>query len=434
VPDERQGAELSVLIIVASSLVRRPAESVRSSLSAFFSSQSPQGLRETTVLLPAGTPIDASQFGSIVAFPDTIGLERNREIWWPLRLSEFRQIVVLGTAHAADFEEIVLACFLRGASKLYLNLKGDVRSMGQWEAQMRPEYGMPAAVRIELLGDEYQRNYLRFMHRRLASDLINHDFLYPTPISRSPERSIYTELRLAVDLAQLTPDLHVEDYGASFSILQGPDGAITYSPDFYRSISNYVTAIDGIETVLDMGCGSGFLACYLAASGKYRNVLGVDSSPQRIDGARLHAELIGSRARFEVMSMSKLDLPDRSVDLVVTSFALEQSGPHLGDALQELRRVAKKLLVLFEPTTQFFPTLMSMWHTRNRGWASDYNNALLQIAGPYAARPNLLSHYFNGGTVFVVDLETQTHPALRFPHLFRPGAEGWPGGIEYIKG
>src|SRR5262249_9035692 len=161
----------------------------------------------------------------------------------------------------------------------------------------------------------------------------------------SPERSLYGTPRLAVDLAQQTADLQHEQHGESFSVLMCRDGSLVHSADFYRAMANFVGAIDGMERVLDVGCGSGFLACHLAASGRYRDVLGVDSSPQRVDGARLFATLNGNPARFEAMSMGDLKLPDRSVDLTVTSFALEQTGEHLERCLNEIRRVTRKLIV-----------------------------------------------------------------------------------------
>jgi SAM-dependent methyltransferase len=210
------------------------------------------------------------------------------------------------------------------------------------------------------------------------------------------------------------------------------DGSLVHSSDFYRAMANFVGAIDGIDSVLDVGCGSGFLASHLAASGRYRDVMGVDSSPQRVDGARLYAALNGVAARFEARSMSELKLPDRSVDLTVTSFALEQTGAHLARCLAEIRRVTRKMIVLFEPTTEFSPTLASLWHTPRSGWATTYQTTLADWGVAYATRPNLLYHYFNPGTVFVIDLEHREHPALRHPQLFRPAWQAWPGGVAFV--
>jgi ubiquinone/menaquinone biosynthesis C-methylase UbiE len=189
-------------------------------------------------------------------------------------------------------------------------------------------------------------------------------------------------------------------------------------------------AVPNVETVLDVGCGSGFAACYLAASGRYRQVLGVDSSPTRVASATLHAQIAGSAAEFRQSGMTELALPDKSVDLVMTSFALEQTGEFLGDAFAELRRVARKTIVLFEPSTQFFQTLAGMWHLPTAGWATNYYEVLTSAGVAFAVRPNLFNHYYNPGTVFVIDVETDQHPVKRFPQLFAAGTEDWPGGVR----
>lgn len=133
------------------------------------------------------------------------------------------------------------------------------------------------------------------------------------------------------------------------------------------------------------------------------------------------------------MSVSRLDLPDKSFDPVMTSFALEQSGEHLADIFGELRRVARKRIVLFEPTTQFFPTLPSVWNLPRFGWANRYYETLTGEGLPFAVRPNLLNHYHNPGTVFVIDLEGDRHPALRFPQLFPANLLEWPGGVDWSR-
>lgn len=68
--------------------------------------------------------------------------------------------------------------------------------------------------------------------------------------------------------------------------------------------------------VLDVGCGSGFLALLLAGAG--HDVLGVDLVPEMIEEARACADELGLLARFEVMDAEAPQLPDASVDVLVT--------------------------------------------------------------------------------------------------------------------
>ncbi|HVB01118.1 MAG TPA: class I SAM-dependent methyltransferase, partial [Acidimicrobiales bacterium] len=82
----------------------------------------------------------------------------------------------------------------------------------------------------------------------------------------------------------------------------------------------------GIDCV-DLGCGGGRLALLLAKSGA--NVIGVDVSDAMIKRMELQAksEGIGTLTGM-VVPIQNLSLPDESVDLVITNYALH----HLLDA------------------------------------------------------------------------------------------------------
>jgi SAM-dependent methyltransferase len=381
------------------------------------------------LLFPASIPLDLSRFVANHAYGGEIGLEKNSELWQSYRQTEFSEIVILGVEPLVDREEIVLACFLNARVKVHVDGRGQVRDLAPWQAQMRPDF-RPREVRMRRLGEAAQDDYLRRVHKWLSDEMVAAGYQRPKPAPRDPDVSGYTAPRLAADLSQQTLDLQRENHGASFSTLMYLDGTLVHSSDFYRAMANYIMGIEGIESVLDVGCGSGFLCNFLAASERYRSVRGVDSSPHRIAGARLHAALTGSTATFDVTTMTRIDAPDASVDLVVTCFALEQSGSHLPRAIAELRRVARKMLVLFEPSTQFFATLPSLWNVPQRGWADGYLETLTALGRPFAMRPNLLSQYYNPGTVFVVDLESDGDLRQRLPALFRPAPEAWPGGVS----
>jgi len=394
----------------------------------YFANQLGADAPPAALLFPGSIPLDLSRFATKQAYAGEIGLEKNSDLWQAHRDTKFSEIVILGVEPFVDREEIVLACFLNAGVKVHIDGRGTARDLVRWQEQVRPDL-RPREVRVQRLAEEVQAGYMRRVHKWLADEIVAADYLRPLTAPRDPDVSGYTAPRLAVDLAQQTAELQQENHGASFSTLVYLDRTLVHSSDFYRAMANFLMAIDGVESILDVGCGSGFLAGYLKASGRYRQVRGVDSSPHRIEGARLHAKLTGSTASFDVMSMTKLDIPDASVDLVVTCFALEQSGAHLSRAIGELRRVARRALVLFEPTTQFFPTLPSLWNLRKRGWADTYHEVLTTLGRPFAVRPNLLCHYYNPGAVFVIDLENDSHPVRRFPQLFRPEPEAWPGGV-----
>lgn len=67
--------------------------------------------------------------------------------------------------------------------------------------------------------------------------------------------------------------------------------------------------------VLDVGCGTGFLALRFAELG--HTVTGIDLSPRMIDQARRKAAQAGQRIDFRVCDAAALDFPDETYDLAV---------------------------------------------------------------------------------------------------------------------
>jgi ubiquinone/menaquinone biosynthesis C-methylase UbiE len=366
----------------------------------------------------------------------SLGIERSPDIFAELRQNSFSRVIVLGSESINDFEEIVLTCFLTSREKLYLSSTGaiaDIRT--QWEPTIRPDFG-PREVRAQRLNEEDARRYVWYFHKWLESEISASEYGPPQPIAdRRPDVLIYGQPRLAQDLAQQTPDLDQEvriaDFRSSFSTFLMSDRTLVRSADYYRSMANFIVAVPGIESVLDVGCGSGLLACHLAGSGRFSKLMGVDAAAPRVSGAKYHARLSGiDAAQFHQMSMDRLEFDDGSFDAVVSSYALEQSGESLGRAIAELRRVARKFLVLFETTSEYFSTFASQWHIPKNGWANRYFSALSEVGVSYAVRPALFSHYFNTGSVFVVDLRSDRNPVVSLPHLFRPDPRDWPGGAR----
>jgi ubiquinone/menaquinone biosynthesis methyltransferase len=94
----------------------------------------------------------------------------------------------------------------------------------------------------------------------------------------------------------------------------------------------------GAETrALDLACGTGDLACALAARGAH--VVGIDASARMIDAAkqRVHG---ASSPEFVIGDMTALDVADASIDLVTAGYAL-RNVPDYRLALREIARVLR---------------------------------------------------------------------------------------------
>ena len=68
--------------------------------------------------------------------------------------------------------------------------------------------------------------------------------------------------------------------------------------------------------VLDIGTGTGFFACLLAAEG--HETTGIDLTPDMIEHAEHMADVLGQVVRFQLMDAEEPDFPDESFDVVLS--------------------------------------------------------------------------------------------------------------------
>jgi SAM-dependent methyltransferase len=110
-------------------------------------------------------------------------------------------------------------------------------------------------------------------------------------------------------------------------------------PPTHALLGNLPAQADGL--ILDFACGAGSPAFEAARRNPGARVLGVDRADKLIDTARAlaAAHAIGN-ARFEVMSLDALTLPDKSVDAAISQFGFLQEGDVAASA-KELARVLK---------------------------------------------------------------------------------------------
>ena len=89
---------------------------------------------------------------------------------------------------------------------------------------------------------------------------------------------------------------------------------------------------------LEVGCGSGALSSEILARCQPRSVVGLDQSEDFVRTAE--NKVVDDRARFFVGDAQNIDLPDESMDYVVSALVLNFI-PDKNRALTEMRRVAK---------------------------------------------------------------------------------------------
>ena len=107
------------------------------------------------------------------------------------------------------------------------------------------------------------------------------------------------------------------------------------------------------QSVLDAGCGEGFVTSYLARQNPALRLTGVDLNKEAIAYAQDH---FGDLAHFRTGSLYKLPFSDNAFDLIVCSEVLE----HLDDtdrALSELKRVARRHVLITVPREPYFKWL-----------------------------------------------------------------------------
>jgi ubiquinone/menaquinone biosynthesis C-methylase UbiE len=133
----------------------------------------------------------------------------------------------------------------------------------------------------------------------------------------------------------------------------------------YRKISSVIQAAaidipyEGI--VIDLCCGTGYVARSLLSTQKVRDIIGIDLSRGQLSLLKQAAEQdVDMRGRLPVVQSDTLQLPlaDGGVDMVIGNSFLHHL-PDVGAALTEIRRVIKpggQFVVLHEPslTATFF--------------------------------------------------------------------------------
>lgn len=132
-------------------------------------------------------------------------------------------------------------------------------------------------------------------------------------------------------------------------------------PDYYNAYTDEQAALlethfPDCESLLDAGCGE--LTNTALLFGKLKGVpglFGFDLSWSRVHVGLDHFRSVvdsdcARRTQVFVGEMSGIPLPDNSIDVVMTSHALEPNHGREAELLGELLRISRRGLLLFEPS------------------------------------------------------------------------------------
>jgi ubiquinone/menaquinone biosynthesis C-methylase UbiE len=150
----------------------------------------------------------------------------------------------------------------------------------------------------------------------------------------------------------------------------------------YRQIVTLAGVRPG-DSVLDVGCSSGYLARKLAAAGPDGHVTGVDPSQAAVTWARRHAQ---RTMTFTVGAAQDLDFPDASFDVVTSTLAIHHIPARKREAaFHEMYRVTRpggRLLAAdFDPSRLPLPLHPGARRTRHAAAAVGPLEELAASAG-----------------------------------------------------
>lgn len=128
---------------------------------------------------------------------------------------------------------------------------------------------------------------------------------------------------------------------------------------------------NNLTTLLDAGCGEGFISDFIYNNTKIKNITGIDICSNSINYAKKQNEMI----KYECKNLYKLDYINNSFDVVISLEVLEHlEKPEI--VLKELIRISKKKLIISVPNEPFFSlgNLLSFKNVKTLGNPIDHVN------------------------------------------------------------
>lgn len=136
------------------------------------------------------------------------------------------------------------------------------------------------------------------------------------------------------------------------------DGSVLQHP-WYVTVARLLPDLSG-KRVLEIGCGRGDFAIWLAGKYEGAEVTGVDFSEAAIATAEKRAVASGSSARFKVEDAERLSFADGSFDYVVSCECMEHV-PRPEQMAREIHRVLRAGGQFILTTENYFNGMILQW-------------------------------------------------------------------------
>jgi len=140
---------------------------------------------------------------------------------------------------------------------------------------------------------------------------------------------------------------------------------------FQEKLLTIFTNEDQNTSLLDAGCGEGFISNYIYDQTKIKNITGIDINKDSLAFAKSNNKNI----KYKKGDIYKLGFKDEEFDIVITLEVLEHlTNP--SQALKEIIRVAKNKIIISVPNEPYFSlgNLLSLKNVKRFGNPPDHIN------------------------------------------------------------